>query len=78
MKIMSENNIFDARMAKLDYVKNIVNPYPEKSEKTHEINLWCIWPRKLGKMSLNHIADLIGKIQIVVKRDVSGNECFEF
>lgn len=39
MKIMSENNIFDARMAKLDYVKNIVNPYPEKSEKTHEINL---------------------------------------
>lgn len=90
---MSENNIFDARMAKLEYVKNVVKPYPERFEKTHEIcdvsdledgvvNIRTagriMSMRKMGKMSFIHIADILGKIQIVAKKDVLGNECYEF
>lgn len=90
---MGENNIIDARMAKLDYVKGITNPYPERFEKSHEI---CdaaaledgtadvrtagriMSMRKMGKMSFIHIADILGKIQVVAKRDVLGEETFDF
>ena len=34
---MSESNLLEARQVKLDYVKGITNPYPERFEKTHEI-----------------------------------------
>ncbi len=90
---MSENNILKARMTKLDYVKNLTNPYPERFEKTHEI---CevstledgiakvktagriMSMRKMGKMSFIHIADIQGKIQIVAKKDILGAKAYEF
>ncbi len=34
---MSENILLEARLAKLDYVKGITNPYPERFERTHEL-----------------------------------------
>ena len=34
---MSENVLVEARLTKLDYVKGIMNPYPERFECTHEL-----------------------------------------
>ena len=80
-------------MAKLEYVRGLVNPYPERFERTHEI---CEVPalaegtdgvrtagrvmsmRKMGKMSFIHIADVYGRLQIVAKRDVLGEEAYTF
>ena len=35
---MAEIDLFEARMNKLAYVSSITNPYPERFEKTHEID----------------------------------------
>ncbi len=35
--MMSEAVLEEARRKKLDYVKEITNPYPERFEKSHEI-----------------------------------------
>ena len=90
---MSENNILEARQIKLEYVKNIANPFPERYERTHEIceardledgtlNVriaGCIMSmRKMGKMTFVSIADIQGNIQIVAKRDILGENKYEF
>ena len=90
---MSENSLVEARLAKLDYVGNVTNPYPERFEKTHEI---CeaatlkdgetgirtagriMSVRKMGKLSFLTIADIAGNIQIAVKKDVVGEIEYEF
>jgi len=93
MMIMSENNLVEARLAKLDYVSSVTNPYPERFEKTHEIcdaatlkdgeigirtagRIMSV--RKMGKLSFLTIADIAGKIQIAVKKDVVGEIEYEF
>lgn len=90
---MSENILLEARLAKLDYVKGITNPYPERFERTHELyearrladgiggvkvagRIMSI--RKMGKLSFVTIADINGKIQIAIKKDVIGEEAYEF
>ena len=90
---MSENSLIEARLAKLDYVSNVTNPYPERFEKTHEIceaatlkdgetgirtagRIMSV--RKIGKLSFLTIADIAGKIQIAVKKDVVGEIEYEF
>lgn len=93
MKEMSENNILEARQTKLEYVKNITNPYPERYNRTHEIyetgdledgttNVRTagriMSMRKMGKMTFMSIADIQGKIQIVAKKDILGENKYEF
>ena len=90
---MSENSLVEARLAKLDYVSSVTNPYPERFEKTHEIceaaalkdgetgirtagRIMSV--RKMGKLSFLTIADIAGKIQIAVKRDIIGESEYEF
>lgn len=90
---MSEKNILKARMEKLEYVKKITNPYPDQFKTTHEIcdairmedgikdvriagRIMSM--RKMGKMSFVHIADILGKIQIVIKKDMLGEEKYNF
>ena len=90
---MSENVLVEARLTKLGYVKNITNPYPERFERTHELyeirtltdGVDCVRVagrimsmRKMGKLSFLTIADIEGKIQIAVKKDVVGEEVYEF
>lgn len=90
---MSENVLVDARLSKLDYVKGIINPYPERFERTHELYEARELPddvegvriagrimsmRKMGKLSFLTIADIEGKIQIAVKKDTVGEETYEF
>ena len=93
MMTMSENSLMEARLTKLNYVSNVTNPYPERFEKTHEIckaaalqdgetgirtagRIMSI--RKMGKLSFLTIADIAGKIQVAVKRDIIGESEYEF
>ncbi len=90
---MKENNLFDARMVKFDYVKNVTNPYPERFEVTHSLTEASILQdntkdvrvagrlmtmRKMGKLSFATIADVAGKIQIAMKKDILGEGQYEF
>ena len=90
---MSENVLVEARLTKLEYVKDITNPYPERFERTHELyevgDLLddvdgirvagrIMSMRKMGKLSFLTIADIEGKMQIAVKKDVVGEEAYEF
>ena len=90
---MSENVLVEARLAKLDYVKNITNPYPDRFERTHELYEAreladgvvgvrvagrIMSMRKMGSLSFVTVADIEGKIQIAVKKDVVGEEAYEF
>lgn len=90
---MSENVLVEARLTKLEYVKDITNPYPERFERTHELYEVRDLPdgidgvrvagrimsmRKMGKLSFLTITDIEGKIQIAVKKDVVGEEAYEF
>ncbi len=90
---MSENVLVEARLTKLDYVRDITNPYPERFECTHELYKArgladgvegvrvagrIMSMRKMGKPSFVTIADIKGKIQIAVKKDVVGEETYEF
>lgn len=90
---MSENNLVDVRLEKLEYVKTIFNPYPDRFEKTHEISEAVLladgvtgvltagrimFIRKMGKLSFVNIADINGSIQIAVRKDVIGEEAYAF
>lgn len=90
---MSENVLVEARLTKLEYVKDITNPYPERFERTHGLYEVGDLPdgadgvraagrimsmRKMGKLSFLTIADIEGKMQIAVKKDVVGEEAYEF
>lgn len=90
---MSENVLVEARLTKLEYVRDITNPYPERFERTHELHEVGDLPdgvdgvraagrimsmRKMGKLSFLTIADIEGKMQIAVKKDVVGEEAYEF
>lgn len=90
---MKENNVFEARKVKFDYVKAVTNPYPERFEITHELRDAARLPdetqgvrvagrimlmRKMGKLSFVSIADVAGKIQIAIKRDTVGEEQYDF
>lgn len=85
--------LMNARLTKLDYVKGITNPYPEHFEATHELYETATLEdgvdgvrvagrimsmRKMGKLSFLTIADIEGKTQIAIKKDVVGEETYEF
>jgi lysyl-tRNA synthetase class 2 len=90
---MSEMSLEEARLVKFNYVKERTNPYPERFEKTHEIvevSSLCdgteevttagriILLRRMGKLSFVTISDIFGRTQIAVKKDVVGEEAYEF
>lgn len=81
------------RLEKLDFVATTVNPYPDRFEKTHEIKDIADLPdglqnvktagrivfmRKMGKLCFATISDILGKIQIAVKKDIVGDENYDF
>ncbi len=90
---MSEAVLEESRRKKLNYVKEITNPYPERFEKSHEIAEASILTdgtlhvkiagrilllRKMGKLSFITLADVHGRIQVAVKKDCIGEEAYEF
>lgn len=82
-----------SRLNKLEYVASKGNPYPERFVKTHELveasklpdgtnNISCagriMLMRKMGKLSFITIADIQGRIQVALKKDILSEETYEF
>lgn len=89
-----ENDLLLARKNKMDYiVENHVNPYPDRfdvneqmqdairlPDGTKDIRIAgrIILMRKMGNLSFARISDIQGSIQIAVKKDILGNEEYDF
>ena len=90
---MSENTLLEARKAKFHYVREHVNPYPERYARTHELCEAAKLPdgvqdvcvagrvtaiRRMGKLSFVTLSDMEGKLQIAVMRDEVGEDTYDF
>lgn len=89
-----ENDLLLARKNKLDYIiENHINPYPDRFDVNEQIKDAIRLPdgteniciagriilmRKMGNLSFARISDVQGSIQIAVKKDVLGNEEYDF
>lgn len=90
---MSAETLETSRMKKLEYVREYTNPYPDRFEKTHELVEAAMledgitkikiagritFMRKMGKLSFVSIADVYGKFQVALKKDLLGSDEYEF
>lgn len=81
------------RRGKLELIRESTNPYPERYETTHtpgeaggltdgttdiRIAGRLLSIRRMGKLTFASIGDITGKLQIALKRDVIGEEGYEF
>ena len=91
MRELSEQEI--VRREKLEEIRKVCNPYPERFEVTHRlheaINLAdgekdvrvagrIVFMRKMGKLSFLRIRDLEGSLQVSIKIDLVGEEKYNF
>ncbi len=91
MKEYSEQE--QVRMEKVEKIREICNPYPERYEKTHSLkdarNLEdgtkdvslagrIVFARKMGKLSFVRIRDIEGDMQLEFKIDEVGEEKYDF
>ena len=91
MRELSEQEI--VRRSKVDEIRKVCNPYPERYEITHRlheaINLddgvnnvsvagRIVFMRKMGKLSFLRLRDLEGSLQISIKIDLVGEEKYNF
>ena len=81
------------RIGKLDLIREVCNPYPERFEVTHklkdaknledgvnEVSLAgrITFMRKMGKLSFIRIQDIEGSMQLEIKVDMVGEEKYQF
>ena len=91
MRELSEQEI--VRRNKVEEIKKVCNPYPERYEITHRlheaVNLpdgetgvrvagRIVFMRKMGKLSFLRIRDLEGSLQVSIKIDLVGEEKYAF
>ena len=91
MRELTEQEI--VRREKVDKIREVCNPYPERFEITHEIceakklddgvkNVSIagriVLMRKMGKLSFLTIRDITGDIQISIKVDLVGEDNYKF
>ncbi len=91
MREFSEQEL--VRREKVEKIREVCNPYPERYEITHEIKDVkdledgttdvkvagrIVFMRKMGKMSFLTIRDIEGKIQLSIKIDMVGEERYKF
>ena len=91
MKEFSEQEL--VRREKVEEIKKICNPYPERYEVTHKlkeaVNLpdettgvrvagRIVFMRKMGKLSFVKIRDIEGDLQLSIKIDAVGEEKYNF
>lgn len=91
MKELSEQE--QVRREKVEEIRKVCNPYPERFEVTHELKDArlledgvtgvrvagrIVLMRKMGKMSFLTIRDIEGAIQISIKVDMVGEEKYQF
>ncbi len=91
MRELTEQEV--VRREKLEEIKKVCNPYPEKFDRTHALrdakNLEdgtqnvriagrTIFMRKMGKLSFVRIRDLEGDMQLEFKIDIIGEDNYQF
>ncbi len=91
MRELSEQEI--VRRNKVEEIRKVCNPYPERFEITHRLhdaaNLpdeekgvrvagRIIFMRKMGKLSFLRLRDLEGSLQVSIKIDLVGEEKYDF
>ena len=91
MRVLSEQE--QVRRDKIDDIKKVCNPYPERYELTHTLveagNLAddtkdvsvagrIVFMRQMGKLSFIKIRDIEGELQVSIKVDSVGQEKYDF
>ncbi len=91
MKELTEQEV--VRREKVDEIRKVCNPYPERYEVTHTLkeasNLEdgtqnvsvagrIVFMRKMGKMSFIKVRDIESDLQISIKVDLVGEEKYQF
>jgi len=91
MREFSEQEL--VRRAKVEEIKKVCNPYPERYEVTHTLKEAGMLPdetkdvsvagrivfmRKMGKLSFLKIRDIEGDLQLSIKIDMIGEERYDF
>jgi len=91
MREFSEQEI--VRREKVEEIKKVCNPYPERYEVTHSLKEAgtladetngvrvagrIVFMRKMGKLSFIKIRDIEGDLQLSIKIDVVGEEKYNF
>lgn len=91
MRELSEQEI--VRRNKVEEIRKVCNPYPERYEITHRLHEAAelpdetkdvsvagriIFMRKMGKLSFLRLRDLEGSLQVSIKIDLVGEEKYEF
>ena len=81
------------RREKVENIRKITNPYPERYEVTHSLKEAVILPdetknvsvagrivfmRKMGKLSFIKLRDIESDLQVSIKIDLVGEEAYEF
>lgn len=90
---MSVESLEASRMNKMKYVRERTIAYPERFEKTHELMEVAVlddgtpkvriagritFIRKMGKLSFVSLTDVLGRLQVALKRDTLGPEEYDF
>ena len=91
MREFSEQEL--VRREKVENIRKITNPYPERYEVTHSLKEAVILPdetknvsvagrivfmRKMGKLSFIKLRDIESDLQVSIKIDLVGEEAYEF
>ena len=91
MRELTEQEI--VRREKIEEIRKVCNPYPERYEVTHTLKDASVLPdetknvkvagrivfmRKMGKLSFLKLRDIEGDIQVSIKVDLVGEEAYEF
>lgn len=91
MRELSEQEI--VRRNKVEEIRKVCNPYPERYEVTHRLHEAATLPdetkdvsvagrivfmRKMGKLSFLRLRDLEGSLQVSIKIDLVGEEKYDF
>ena len=91
MRELTEQEL--VRRAKLDDIKKVCNPYPQRYERTHSLKQaskledgTCnvriagrvIFMRKMGKLSFVRISDIESGMQLEFRMDIVGEEKYQF
>ena len=91
MRELSEQEI--VRRNKVEEIRKVCNPYPERYEITHRLHEAIELPdetkdvsvagrivfmRKMGKLSFLRLRDLEGSLQVSIKIDLVGEEKYDF
>lgn len=91
MRSFSEQEL--VRREKVEKIREVCNPYPERYELTHSLKEASIlddevtgvrvagrivFMRKMGKMSFLKLRDIEGELQVSIKIDLVGEEKYEF